>query len=43
MTQGYNPDYDPSGIEGGVDTNALPWIALPQVAGLSAKIGRAHV
>lgn len=26
---GYNPDYDPSGIEGGVDANALPWIPFP--------------
>ena len=29
MTDGYNPDFDPTGIEGGVDTNALPWLDIP--------------
>lgn len=38
---GYNPDFDPSGIEGGVDTHTLPWIALPHAAGLSVKPLRA--
>ena len=28
MNTEYNPDFDPTGIEGGVDTNQLPWIAL---------------
>ena len=41
MTDSYNPDFDPSGIEGGVNTNALPWIPLPHVAGLSVKPLRA--
>lgn len=37
----YNPDYDPTGLEGGVDTNTLPWIAVRQVEGLSFKPLRA--
>lgn len=38
-TQGatYNPEWNPTGIEGGVDTNKLPWIPLPQVPGMSFK------
>jgi hypothetical protein len=28
MSAEYNPDFDPTGIEGGVDTNQLPWIRL---------------
>ena len=41
MTSGYNPEFDPTGIEGGVDTNALPWINLPQAPGLAFKPLRA--
>lgn len=41
MSGSYNPEYDPTGIEGGVDTNALPWITLPQVPGLAVKPLRA--
>lgn len=41
MTSSYNPEFDPTGIEGGVDTNLLPWIALPQAPGLSFKPLRA--
>jgi quercetin dioxygenase-like cupin family protein len=41
MTASYNPDFDPSGIEGGVDTATLPWIALPHIAGLRVKPLRA--
>jgi quercetin dioxygenase-like cupin family protein len=41
MSTGYNPEFDPNGIEGGVDTNALPWIALPHAPGLSIKPLRA--
>lgn len=37
MTEGFNPDYDPTGIEGGVDTNALPWLAVPNMAGMHLK------
>ena len=41
MSEGFNPDYDPTGIEGGVDTNALPWMAVPKVAGMHLKPLRA--
>lgn len=41
MNSGYNPDFNPTGIEGGLDTNALPWIELPQVPGLAFKPLRA--
>jgi hypothetical protein len=37
----YNPEYDPSGIEGGVDTALLPWIEVPYAPGLSFKPLRA--
>ena len=40
-TEQYNPDYDPTGIEGGVDTNLLPWIALEEVPGMYLKTMRA--
>jgi len=33
----YNPEWKPEGFEGGVDTNKLPWIALPQMPGCSMK------
>ena len=41
MSAGYNPEFNPTGIEGGVDTNTLPWIALPQAPGMSIKPLRA--
>ncbi len=41
MNAGYNPDFNPTGIEGGVDTNNLPWIDLPQAPGLAIKPLRA--
>jgi quercetin dioxygenase-like cupin family protein len=41
MNAGYNPDFSPTGIEGGVDTNALPWINLPQAPGIAIKPLRA--
>ncbi len=37
----FNPDYDPTGIEGGVDTNRLPWVELVGVPGVSIKPMRA--
>ena len=40
-TQQYNPDYNPTGIEGGVDTNLLPWIAIKEAPGMSVKTMRA--
>ena len=37
MTAEYNPDFDPTGIEGGVDTNRLPWIELSCAPGFRFK------
>lgn len=37
----YNPEFDPTGIEGGVDTNQIPWLALAQAPGLQFKPLRA--
>lgn len=39
--QSYNPDFDPTGFEGGLDTNKLPWIRVPTVEGMSIKPLRA--
>ena len=41
VNQGYNPEFKPNGIEGGIDTNALPWIDLPQASGVAIKPLRA--
>ena len=41
MSEGFNPEFDPTGIEGGVDTNALPWMPVPGVAGVHLKPLRA--
>jgi hypothetical protein len=41
MSGGYNPDYKSDGQEGGIDTNALPWIDLPQAPGAAIKPLRA--
>ncbi|MDH3640544.1 MAG: hypothetical protein OES38_00480 [Gammaproteobacteria bacterium] len=41
MNTGYNPEFSPTGIEGGIDTNTLPWIELPQAPGMSIKPLRA--
>ena len=41
MNTGYNPEFNPTGIEGGVDTNTLPWIEVPQVPGMALKPLRA--
>ena len=40
---GYNPEYDPTGIEGGLDTNLLPWIDVPNTDGISMKTVRASM
>lgn len=37
MSTGYNPEFRPNGIEGGIDTNVLPWIDLPQAPGMAFK------
>ena len=39
----FNPDFDPDGAEGGVDTNLLPWLPLAGVAGFSLKPLRASM
>ena len=41
MASGYNPEFNPTGIEGGIDTNQLPWLDLPQQTGLAIKPLRA--
>ena len=41
MQASCNPDFSPTGIEGGVDTNRPPWIALPMFPGISIKPVRA--
>jgi len=37
----YNPEFSPTGIEGGLDTNEMPWLSLPQASGMSIKPLRA--
>jgi len=37
----FNPEYNPNGAEGSLDTNKLPWIPLDNVKGLSVKPVRA--
>jgi quercetin dioxygenase-like cupin family protein len=37
----YNPEWTPTGIEGGVDANKLPWVDFPQGTGYSYKPLRA--
>ena len=41
MADGSNPVLDSTGTEGGVDTNALPWLRIPQAPGLRFKPLRA--
>jgi hypothetical protein len=41
MNAGYNPDFNPTGIEGGVDTNDIPWMDIPQAPGILIKPLRA--
>ena len=40
---GFNPEYDPTGIEGGLDTNLLPWLDVPNTDGVSMKTVRASM
>ena len=40
---GFNPEYDPTGIEGGLDTNLLPWLDVPNTVGVSMKTVRASM
>ena len=39
----FNPEFDPDGAEGGVDTNLLPWLRLSGISGLSVKPLRASM
>ena len=39
----FNPDFDPDGNEGGVDTNLLPWLTLSGVTAFSIKPLRASM
>ena len=41
--EGYNPEFNPTGIEGGLDTNELPWLPLSQAEGMSIKPLRASL
>ena len=41
MSAEYKPEFDPTGIEGGVDTNQLPWIELACAPGWQFKPLRA--
>lgn len=41
MAEQYNPEFDPTGIEGGVDTNQLPWISIAGAPDLQFKPLRA--
>jgi quercetin dioxygenase-like cupin family protein len=36
-----NPEYNPSGVGDCIDTNILPWIAVPNAPGMSIKPARA--
>lgn len=40
-TTRYNPEWNPTGIEGGLDTNKLPWVEFPGCSGWSYKPLRA--
>lgn len=37
----FNPEFNPGGVEGAVDTNILPWIPVDGVNGMSIKTMRA--
>lgn len=41
MSEAINPDYDPTGIEGGVDTNMMAWMEIPGLEGVYLKPLRA--
>ena len=33
----FNPEFNPLGAEGSIDTNAMPWIPIKDVSGLYVK------
>ena len=35
--ENFNPEYNPLGAEGSIDTNAMPWIPIKDVSGLYVK------
>ena len=35
--ESFNPEYNPLGAEGSIDTNAMPWISIKDVKGLHVK------
>jgi quercetin dioxygenase-like cupin family protein len=41
MTESYNSEYNPTGVEGAIDTNNLPWLAMPGLDGVWIKPLRA--
>ena len=41
MAEAINPEYDPTGMEGGVDVNVLPWMPVAGAAGTHLKPLRA--
>ena len=41
MSVSYNSEFDPTGIEGGIDTNSMPWIEIKQAPGMRFKPLRA--
>ena len=43
VASNYNPDFEPTGIEGGVDTNTLPWLPLTHIEGVFLKPLRASM
>lgn len=40
MAVSYNPEFNPTGMEGGLDTNAVPWIPIAHAPGMSYKAMR---
>ncbi len=43
MNPGYNPEFNPTGIEGGIDTHAIPWIDVFPAPGMAIKPLRASL
>jgi hypothetical protein len=37
MSSAFNAEYDPTGVEGAIDTNRLRWLPAPQLDGVSIK------
>ncbi|ANU08439.1 cupin domain-containing protein [Paraurantiacibacter namhicola] len=37
MAEAYNPEYDPTGLEGAIDTNRMYWLDAPHLPGVSLK------